>query len=1056
MARINPDKLVRNFKVRSSKFGQLEVFWDIPTSFVDGEEIVVARRKDAFPVEIRNRNYEDRYTDVAQVEVFKGAPIFCSHLLVNQNELIVAGDNSFTPAQSGGLEIDSKLVGRLIRDSSGQVFRITDNTATTITVQNISTNPAQQVQAVEGGFVILADYPSAARAQQTIPLLTNANTLKVVSNSFLASDKITINNTVDLTFGVEWSAGASAAETALNIRNAIISSGVLYAPEVYDDTILIERNTETTLVVTSNTLSLSVTPYAAAQGMAFIASNTLSTNEVRYLAVQDGDASTHLIKSNDSKIIRLYDSSIAPNSDIVILNSFHNTYPCAFIDDYRSFLEALTKQGSGLEADTFYYYTAFTSPITSFTVMSNEYTDGGEDLTPYTVDKIASYYTRIFYESIQYLNPVDSTFTYNDASGLITYTDLPDLTSSQVQVGDLFADSQGLRYSITSIANANVGQISVAPLSGVSTEVRSQLHGCITRAKTPFNFSSVLVNDTFKDLAGNSFPIVATNLAPLSGLNTPPGNAFDILQGLVDEIVELNTYLVPFSYNPADGHVQYGERQVTQNTLLSTFSYNPVSGLIDYAAGINLNDVEVGDLFVDGSNNKFPIITVNPQAGQLTIAILQTVDLTINSRRSGSVIDLVGFTDAEGNYLINLNQVEQFDLFKTNSKSVYVINEANALDAYVVIEIGLDSISVAMESEFDGSILRRGADVAWIGFNGEFTPTLENLAQGGVKRYNSVNNAQYAVFSNKLSTQSFGVHADDRQMGKLLYESFPNVFRVLDTTNDLQDLMEVFGHEFNDMYALITKYELQNASIVTPSVLQIASQNAGFDLVAENLGIDTRRRVMRDIISCYKLKGNRDGIAKFIRVLTTWDITNGTGDTRGAIIDDIPSSVGLRFYSPSLGPLNTNLVDTLNVQTPPAGRFVKGVPGLALPGFFDVKEVIIELPNVALEIGASSNLTYFQGNTVINDSTASLGLPNSLVGCFIIPNEGSPNDFYEITANSATTVTVSGTVPFSSLGAKYVILSPLNLARFVALSRSLPKFMPYNTVAVFNFTIQTL
>jgi hypothetical protein len=93
MSRINPDKLVRNFTVRSSKVGQLEAFWDIPVSFVDGEELVVARRKDAFPVEIRNRNFEDRYTDVVQVEVFRGAPIYCSNLLVNENTLTVAGNN---------------------------------------------------------------------------------------------------------------------------------------------------------------------------------------------------------------------------------------------------------------------------------------------------------------------------------------------------------------------------------------------------------------------------------------------------------------------------------------------------------------------------------------------------------------------------------------------------------------------------------------------------------------------------------------------------------------------------------------------------------------------------------------------------------------------------------------------------------------------------------------------------------------------------------------------------------------------------------------------------
>lgn len=1056
MARINPDKLAKNFNVRSSKFGQLEVFWDLPVSFVDGEEIVVARRKDAFPVEIRNRNYEDRYTDVAQIEVFRGAPIYCSHLLVSENQLIVAGDNSFSPASVSEFERDSKLVGRLIRDSIGQVFRITANTESILTLENISTNPAKQVQAVDGAFVILADYAKSVRSSQSLELLPDAFTLKVASNSFILGDKITINNTVELNYGTEWAAGATTADTARNIRAAIIASGVLYSVEVYDNVLLIEKNTELTLAASSNTLSAVVREYAAAEGLIFIPNNVLSTNEVRHLAIQDGDVINSFIKSNSGKLISLYEDTLIPQAGISILSSHNNTYPSAFIDNYKSYLDALTKRGRGLEADTFYYYTAFTSPITNVNVMSNEVTDGGEDLTPYTVDKISSYYVRVFYEGIVYLNPLGDTFSYIDGTGVISYQGSPDLTTSGIQTGDLFADENGERHTIISVANLNIGEISVAPLSNISTTIRNQLHGSVVRANVPANFGSVQVNDTFKDIAGNSFPIVATSAFPLSGLSTPPGNAFDVIQGLVDELIELNTFLIPFSYNPIEGKIQYGERPITQNSLLSGFTYNSVSGLIQYLTGIDLNDVEINDYFVDGADNKFKILAVNPAANQLTLDDLLIIDNTILSRRSGSVVRVEPFVDTEGNYLIDLSAVQQFDLFKTNSKSTYAISEANAIDAYLIIQSGLDSISTEVSSEFDASVIRRGSDVAWIGFNGEFTPTLVDIAQGGVRRYNSVTNTQYALFSNALSTQAFAIHADDRKMGKLLYDSFPTIFRTSDTSNDLEALMEVFGHEFNDLYALITKYELQNADIITPRVLQSASQNNGFSLVSENLGIDTRRRVMRDLISCYKLKGNRDGIARFIKVLTTWDITNGTGDTRGAIIDDTPDTVGLRFYSSSLGSLNTNLVDTLNVQSPPAGRFYKGVPGLALPGFFNVKEVIIELPNVALEIGLSSNLTYFEGNTILSDNTANFGQDNSLVGCFIIPNEGSPNDFYEITANTSNTVTVNGSIPLASLGAKYVIISPLNLTRFVALSKELPKFMPYNTVAIFNFTILTI
>jgi hypothetical protein len=1056
MARINPDKLVRNFTVRSSVVGQLEAFWDIPVSFVDGEEIVVCRRKDAFPVEIRNRNYEDRYTDVAQVEVFRGAPIYCSNLLADRMELSVAQDNIFSPSNITEFERDSKLIGRLIRDSRGQVFRISNNTQTTITIENISTNPLRQAEPFSGEFVILAEYAKQARPAQNLELLMDAYTLSIVDNTFILGDTITINNSVLLEFGTEWSAGATREETARNIARAIRSSGVQYSVEVYGNVLLIEKSVENTLSVVSNSVSAVARNYAAAEGLVFISPNTLRTNEVRYLSLQDGDAQYHLIQSNSGKLVRLYQPIVVPQAPFTIVNSHNNTFTAPFIDSFRGFLDALTRKGRGLEDDQFYYYTVFTTPLTTFNVMSNELTDGGENITPYTIDKIASYYTRIFYESIRYLAPLDSSFSYDNVSGLVTYSPAVDLTQFQIQVGDLLADDQGLRYAITDVSNAANGEVSVAPLSDVSTGKRTELHGSITRASVPANFANVQAGDTFKDIAGNSFPIKGTSLQPLAGLTTPPGNAFDVLQGLVDEVVWLNTFLVPYSYNPDTGRIQFGERTVVANTQLSTFTYNSVTGVIQYNLAVNLNDVQIGNLFIDGADNEFEILAINPQAGNLTIAPLQALNFTVTTRRAGSVIDRTGITDAEGNLLVDLSAVQEFDLFKTNGGSVFVISDIDAVNGSVVIPQRPDTVSVSIESEFDGSILRRGSEVAWIGYEGESEASLENIAQGGVKRYGSVTDTQSAIFSNPLSTQSFAIHAANRNFGELLYNYFPTFFRTLDQTNDLQDLMEVFGHEFNVLYALITKYELQNADVVTPGVLETASQNAGFELVSESLGIDTRRRVMRDIISCYRLKGNRDGIAKFIKVLTTWDITNGTGDTRGAIIDDIPEVVGLRFYSASLGGLNTNFIDTGDVQSPPAGRFVKGVPGLALPGFFQVREVIIELPNVALEIGESNNITFFEGNTILSDVNANFGLSGSLKGCFVIPNEGSPNDFFEILDNDSTSLTVAGNIPFTSLGAKYVVLSPLNLTRFVAVSKDITKFMPYNTVAVFNFTIKTI
>jgi len=127
---IHPNKLVRDFEVNTSVVGELRLYWDSPRALSEGEELVVVRRKDAFPVEIRNRNFEDRYTDVAQVEVFRGSPIHASRLIPNgPNTLLVAGDNSFSPAMSE-LERDNKYTVILIRDSHSQVFRITGNNET--------------------------------------------------------------------------------------------------------------------------------------------------------------------------------------------------------------------------------------------------------------------------------------------------------------------------------------------------------------------------------------------------------------------------------------------------------------------------------------------------------------------------------------------------------------------------------------------------------------------------------------------------------------------------------------------------------------------------------------------------------------------------------------------------------------------------------------------------------------------------------------------------------------------------------------------------------------
>lgn len=1057
MASTDPNKLVRNFKSRAGKPQEILLNWDLPVDFTQGEEIVIARRKDAFPVELTAVNYEDRYTDVAQVELFRGYPIYCSHLDTDGYDLVVSGSNSFIPSSVTEFDRDAKYTGRLVRDSNGQVFRIVDNTESRITVENIATAEDKQAIPTPGPYVILADFPTQSTPTTIFDLIPDTYTLRVDSNSFVAGDKITLRNNVDLELGSEWIAGSNESQTAENLRQAIISSGVQYSVERYENVLLISKNEEDTIIVTANASSLQINSYSISGSMVFV-NRSLSKNELRDKVAQFG-AQSFFISSNEGRLIRLYEDlayNTLPDAQFAVLESFNNTFPSPYKDNYRSGLEVQLRRGTGLEPEKLYYYTAFSTKLRSQLVMNNE-TSGDETPLNFTVDKVGVYISRIFYESIIYSNADLGGFSYDSGTGVVLYAGAPDLSDKGIQVGDLFSDSQGHRYPITDVSLVASGIITIAPALSVSTAIENPLHGAITRADVPSDFNDIQVGDSFFDIAGSSFEVAGTQFQPTPSVTVPPANAIDVFQGLVDKVIFSNQYLVPFSYDPTTSIVQFGEEVITINRLLASFSYNSISGIVQYSgAAIDLTQVNIGDSLVDGAGNLFTINQVNHAAQRLTIDTGLTVDNTVTSNRDGSVIREVGFVDVEGNSLIDLSNVNTDDLFKVNSKAVFPIVSADQALGQVQLISGIDDISTVVETPFDGSINRRGIDVAWTGYDGELSETLQDIEQGAVRRYASTMDVFYAFFSNQLSTQTFAISCQDRQFGTYVYKLFPSMFRMTDITGDLQDLSAIFGREINELASIINTFELQNADLIYPAALERAASSKGVDLTNETLGIDTRRRIMRDIQSVYQRKGSREAIYEYIRILTTWDITNGTGDLREAIIDDTPETTGLRFYSPSLGEDNTRFIDTLNVQSPPAGRFYKGIAGVTLPGFFTFKEVLINLPNVAYEIGISTDITNNLGVTVMSDDNADYGQINSLVGCFMIPNEGNPNDFYEIISNTQTTITVRGTVPQEALGAKYVVLSPLNLNRFVALSASLGEFMPHDTVPVFNFQLLTV
>lgn len=315
----------------------------------------------------------------------------------------------------------------------------------------------------------------------------------------------------------------------------------------------------------------------------------------------------------------------------------------------------------------------------------------------------------------------------------------------------------------------------------------------------------------------------------------------------------------------------------------------------------------------------------------------------------------------------------------------------------------------------------------------------------------NVAQAEFATADNSLSTQSYALSPTEKNFGTLLYNLWPSLYRELDESEDLQDLMSVFGHELNQMHSLVDTYRLQDTSNVLVTAVLPLSEQFGLSSVGYSIGADTFRRIGRDMLTAWKLKGSKEGIALFIRIITTWDITNGTGDVSSAISDFLPNVSALRFFDPNLGSLNVRIT-----QTDPfvaGGRFARTLPGIVIPGFFTFREFVIAIPNVALYIGDSESFTTLSGATTMIDSTQNFGAVNSLVGNFLIPNSEEVNDIFEIISNTATSITVRGTINNRLPGGSYAILSPLNTNRFVILNKLLPEYIPFGTRAGFLFTI---
>lgn len=313
----------------------------------------------------------------------------------------------------------------------------------------------------------------------------------------------------------------------------------------------------------------------------------------------------------------------------------------------------------------------------------------------------------------------------------------------------------------------------------------------------------------------------------------------------------------------------------------------------------------------------------------------------------------------------------------------------------------------------------------------------------------NVAQAEFSIIDSGTPTQAYAISTKDGKFGDYLYSLWPEVHRSMDETEDLYDAMQVFGFQFNELHSLIKTYNLQDSDNVLITALLPLSEQFGLPSVGFSIGADTLRRIAKDMLPLWKLKGSKEGIALFIRQITTWDVTDGTGDYSGSIQDTIPNVSALRFFDANLG--NTNTRITESDPFVPGGRFARGLPGIIIPGFFTFREFVITVPSVALYVGTTENFSVSSNLTTMTDSTANFGATNSLIGNYLLPNQEEVNDIFQIVSNTATTITVRGIITNRNAGGKYAVLSPLNTNRFIILNRLMPYYIPFGTKQSYDF-----
>jgi len=557
----------------------------------------------------------------------------------------------------------------------------------------------------------------------------------------------------------------------------------------------------------------------------------------------------------------------------------------------------------------------------------------------------------------------------------------------------------------------------------------NNLDSSIIVTRTSSHYPVELYNPVFPTKATDPRPVELLRISTIVGLDTGTIS-------VVDNILEDTSATFPISPSLTGRLVRDTIGQVfkilsnTATTL--TLSGNPISGkyviLPDFPSVVLTQQTFETDARTEVG------------AGYIK-NLVKVVDgnLVLVTFTEGELANCI-FKDKSNNYfIIKTNTTDTIYFFESSIIPVPGTNSA-VLNNFTnsTPQLFIDTYKNQEESDVrEGTGLLNNTFYYYTAF---VIPNNTNVAQ-----------AKFGQIDSGVSTQSSSISIKDANMNSILYNKlWPTVYRELDTSGDLEDLMSVFGFQFNELHALVSTYNLQSADTLFINAVKPMSEQTGLPSVGYSIGADTLRRIANEMISCWKLKGSKEGIALFIRMLTTWDITNGTADYNGAIQDYLPNVAALRFFDDALGSANTRLTQSYPSFVS-GGRFAKSLPGIIIPGFFTFREFVIYIPNVALFIGTTQTISIIDGTTIIEDTTKNFGADDSLVGNFIIPNQEEVNDIYEIIENTSTSVTAKGIINNKTIGGSYVILSPLNTNRFIILNKLMPEVIPHGTKAGFAF-----